>query len=322
LCGRHDSAGETDEPTLTDLESAEPEDAGSWRDWVQPELFDDELLATLDTESTVRRSSGSGEYAVSLPKPPVSIESDSDVDPRLDRSPEPSEPASSVRISATEYADLVAERTDGTEVTVSGEEGAELSEPSATDTDRRRREEVSATAFGKAVHKICELRPPEDRWDDVARQMFAAEDAGEFDAETMDRIRDHSRYGIEFVDGLVEESIVEQQYDELLVRAELDDGEVFGYVDHLLVTPSCYHVVDYKTGSVENGVEEAAREYVEQLKAYAVALMADDPARDVSVSLVFTEPRKEWNRRFDSAEIASVRDEIRSVLRSVSADSS
>jgi ATP-dependent helicase/nuclease subunit A len=357
LCGRHDSDGESEEPTLTDIEDADPEAAGSWRDWVQHELLDESVLESLDTEPSVHREFGEGSYTVSLPTPPVSLEVDEPDPPRVERSPAPSEPKTRIRLSATDYASLVNKRQDGadredgsTEQLVSANRLSDSAE-----VDRARREDVSATAFGKAVHKICELRPPEDRWRDVARQMFAAEDVGHdegttaedvghdegtaentgrdeettdegdasrFDQETFDKIRTHARYGIDFVDELADTLDVSRQYDELAVTADLDSGEVFGYVDHLLVTPSRYHIVDYKTGSVApDGVEAAGREYLEQMKPYAVAV-SEDSDRDVVISVVFTEREESWTVRLNSEELVQIRDEIEGELRRIGTDRS
>jgi len=64
------------------------------------------------------------------------------------------------------------------------------------------------------------------------------------------------------------------------VTAESDRGEIAGHIDHLLITPLAYHVVDCKTGGVtEEELDDDAAYYAKQMHAYAVALAQRDPAR-------------------------------------------
>lgn len=321
LSGRHDIDDESDTATLTGLESADPTEAKSWRDWVQPVLFDDDLLTTLDTAQSVERTTEHGSYVVSLPEPRVEVPSKNDeTGPRLEMSPDFPEPTRTPSVSATEYADRVTEPETGEHDTTVGDPIGMDSVADTETRDRQRPVDVSPSAFGKAVHKLCELRPPREKWASVARQEFAAEGAPSPDAETLDRIRDHAEYGTKFVDELTADADTVAQYDELFVRATVGSADVYGFIDHLLVTSTGYHVVDYKTGPVENGVEAAADEYLPQLRAYAAALSEHDPDSDVTLSLVFTDARASWQTTFTSDELDGVRASVAERLRRDSTD--
>jgi len=322
LSGRHDSDGGADEPTLTDLESADPTDADSWRDWVQPVLFDDDLLATLDTTQSVERTTDRGSYVVALPSSsPAEPTTPGETTPRLTMSPDPPEPEPTVSVSATEYADRVTGGETSAGATAPGDEsGVERSDTGHDDSDRSRPAEVSPTAFGTAVHTLCELRPPREQWTSVARQQFAAERTQPPDDETLHRIERHAEYGLSFTEELAADTDVIGQYDELFVTATVDGAELYGFVDHLLVTSTAYHVVDYKTGPVTDGVDAAAEQYRPQLRAYAAALHEHDPSRAVTVSLVFTDARESWRRPFEPDELDGVRAAITSELGTTPTD--
>jgi ATP-dependent helicase/nuclease subunit A len=99
------------------------------------------------------------------------------------------------------------------------------------------------------------------------------------------------------------------------VTAKFDRGEVVGYIDHLLVTPSTYHVIDYKTGDVsEDEVTDDVACYVERMHAYAVALAKQDPTRSVRISLVFTAIDADWTTELEPAEIESIEERTRTPL--------
>jgi ATP-dependent helicase/nuclease subunit A len=164
------------------------------------------------------------------------------------------------------------------------------------DTDDRDGEtdptRLPPTVFGEMVHRLCELRPPDERWNDVIEQVFEAEDTpGELTTADRERVVEHANRAIDFVDDRHAESDIIETYDELPVTAEFDTGEVSGVIDHLLVTPSQYHIIDYKTNDVEaSEVGERADYYRAQMEPYAIALHQQDPARGVTAWLFFTTP--------------------------------
>jgi len=201
-----------------------------------------------------------------------------------------------------------------------GDESARLQSGPESDADQEEStqavSDVESSIFGEMVHQLCELRPPEGRWSDIMRQTLAAEGtAVDLTPDLQARVRTHAQRGIEYIQRQADAADVDQRYDELYVTAEFDRGEVVGYIDHLLVTPSTYHIIDYKTGDVsEDEVADDAAYYVEQMHAYAVALAQQDATRSVRISLVFTAIDADWTTELEPAEIESIKEEIRTTL--------
>ena len=172
---------------------------------------------------------------------------------------------------------------------------------------------IDPKVFGEMVHRICELRPPESQWANLMEQTLVDEDA---DVELTDglhrRVSEHTQRGIEYVDEQASGSDVEQQYDELYVTAEFDQGEIAGYIDHLIVRPDAYQIVDYKTGAVAPEELEADAEYYQnQMKAYAIALHQQETDRSVRVSLVFTDIDEVWETEWSPTDIESMTETLR-----------
>ena len=331
LCGRHESAGDAEEPTLTDLVEPDVDSPSSWRDWVQPELLGESVLADLDEHTRRRYPYGDrGRYTVSLPTPPVaSEEATPTISPPVELSSAPTPPPVTFSVSATDYAtlrgaygelrfdettrtvsveDVYDERTDSPETrhaerASAGPEATASQRPQSSVGGTERA--VDASVFGELVHRLCELRPPESAWPDVITQTLADVDADtELTADLERRVRTHARRGIGYVDSLAESADEAVRYDELYVTARFDRGEVGGFVDHLLVTPTEYHVVDYKTGRVSPDELDADASYYEnQLKAYAAALHQQGTGRAVRASLVFTDVDEVWKTEWTESEL-------------------
>lgn len=107
--------------------------------------------------------------------------------------------------------------------------------------------------------------------------------------EEFDRLRNHAARAIDFIEGYEAELNIERVYDELSVTCRFDDGELTGDIDHLIVTPEAYHVVDYKTGAVSpETVEDKAAHLQKQLAVYAIALHQADGESAVHTTLCFT----------------------------------
>jgi len=333
LCGHHELAGDAEGPTLTNLAEADPESPSSWRDWVQPALLSEEVCSKLDTETITTQSYGDGSYQVSIPTSKVEREMErGEVDLTVELSPSPPERDISFRLSATDLAALLGgfgeiqvdeeariafvEKTDPSPDDRHGED--DLSEQDEEDEVARDTESVSGQAnidprvFGEIVHRICELRPPESQWRNLMEQTLVDEAA---DADLTDdlqrRVSDHAQRGIEYVNEQAAGNEVEQQYDELYVTAEFDQGEIAGYIDHLIVTPDTYHIVDYKTGAVEpEKINNDAEYYQNQLKAYAIALHQQETGRSVRASLVFTDIDEAWETEWNPADIKSMKESL------------
>lgn len=340
LSGLHESADDTSEPTFTDLVDADPEEAASWRDWVQPELLSEEVCAALDTTSQVEQQFGAGSYTVSLPTAPAELhESPTVQDPIVSRSEQPPAPPRSFQLSATDLAALRGDRgtlqletatqtlyvasdeldeptSDSPETSDTTAATSSAHSPSDTTESESAAESVSPRVFGEVVHRLCELRPPDDRWMGLIQQTLAEEGAQvTLTDELKRRVQTHARRGIEYVDTQAAAVEVEQQYDELYITAEFDRGEISGFIDHLIVTPDSYHIIDYKTGNVTPEELDTEAEYYEsQLQAYAVALHQQDSDRQVRASLVFTASDTAWETTWSPAEIQTISDQIQTAI--------
>jgi ATP-dependent helicase/nuclease subunit A len=316
LTGLHDLDG--DGESLTDIEDADPEEASSWRDWVQPELLDEATLEALEAADSVTGSIGEAPVTVSLPTPAVDWREGTDPpDLALERSPAPSRPDREFRLSPTDLASLVdghgSLRLDERTNTVLFEGEDEEYEDGGDGGPR----ELPSTAFGEAVHRLCELRPPEDRRGAVVEQVLEEKDV---DAELTDRAREvivrHAQRGSEYVDRLHADADILGAYDELYVTAEFEAGEISGYIDHLAVMPEAYHVVDYKTNYVTAAeVPDKAAYYRTQMEAYAIALHQQDPERVVTATLYFTEPDEYHEFEWSPAELGELEVRIERELR-------
>jgi ATP-dependent helicase/nuclease subunit A len=317
------------------LEEPDAESASSWRDWTQPELLPDDVCTELEETNHVQRSLGKGSYCVSLPTPKAELDQDTPQDePTVTLSPTPGLPEERFRLSATDLASLLGGygelRFDEKTQTAYVEDIEESpddrhGEEDLPDDEQRSEQEasgagsaegVSPRVFGEMVHRLCELRPPESQWADLMTQTLVDEGA-EVDLTTdlQRRVTQHARRGIEYVEAQAADTTVEQQYDELYVTAEFEQGEIAGYIDHLLITPGEYHIIDYKTGSVDRTeVDEDAEYYANQMKAYAVALHQQETGRNVRVSLVFTDIGEAWETSWTADELGTIKDSLHADL--------
>jgi ATP-dependent helicase/nuclease subunit A len=333
LSGLHEAAGETEEPTMTDLEEPDPESASSWRDWVQPELLTEDVCTALDSETHIQRMYGDGAYTVSLPTPPTEqVQPDPEIDPNVELSSRPPKPDVSFRFSATDLASLYGEygelqfNEDTGTIYVEEIDDSETSPESRNDeqdpttgeaeSDSRSTEETSIetdgvdpSVFGEMVHRLCELRPPETHWPHLMEQTLVDEGTTiSLSPELQNRVNTHAQRGIDYVDEQTTDVDVEHQYDELYVTAEFERGEISGFIDHLIITSDAYHIIDYKTGDVTPEELEADAEYHEnQMKAYAIALNQQETGRSVRVSLVFTTLDDAWEGEWSPDKIESIR---------------
>jgi ATP-dependent helicase/nuclease subunit A len=186
---------------------------------------------------------------------------------------------------------------------------ADVSQSEQADTETEIDDSVTPRVFGELVHRLCELRPPESQWADLMAQTLADEGAEvALTTDLQQRVRQHAQRGIDYVEQQARTNTVEQQYDELYVTAEFERGEIAGYIDHLLITPDEYHIIDYKTGSVDPAeVTADAEYYANQMKAYAIALHQQNSGRDIRASLVFTEVDEVWETTWTGDEIESIK---------------
>ncbi|WP_284014869.1 UvrD-helicase domain-containing protein [Halobaculum litoreum] len=168
--------------------------------------------------------------------------------------------------------------------------------------------DLPATAYGELLHRLCEVQPPDDRVHDFAREVLAGHDdpvvvdQGSLDdvLDAAARTADQARTRIDEVLAGVGEDVL-ARYDEYRLDVEIDGDDLGvdrvdlgGEIDHLAVTDDTYHVFDYKTDRAGSDdadalVEARMTHHEPQMLAYAAALRAADPTRNVVVQLVFTD---------------------------------
>lgn len=316
LSGLHDVDGDVEEPTCAEFAEPDPESASSWRDWIQPELLTETVCAELENDNHIQHSDGEREGAYTVSLPTSSVEGvwtgkESDLDVAVELSPQPPQPEVTFRLSATDLAKLLGGygelKLDEHTRTIYFEETDDSDAQADSGSNTTHGLDIDPAVFGEMVHRICELRPPEERWPDLMEQTLVDEGATtDLTAEVRNLVSEHAQRGINYVDAQTAGAEVEQQYNELYVTAELGQGEISGFIDHLILTPNTYHIIDYKTGSITP--EELAEEgeyYANQMKAYAVALNQQRTRRDVRVSLVFTTIDEAWEVEWSTGEIES-----------------
>jgi len=189
---------------------------------------------------------------------------------------------------------------------------------------------VPAAIYGHAVHRLCETRPPTGKRRRVIDQAIreqhdraAGASEATYPEAAYDAIEADADAAIAFLDDLHARLAVEHTHDEYYIELELDTGTVGGFIDHLVVTPAAYHIVDYKTDrkppgrEIDGFLRERAAHHRPQLVAYAAALAQQDPTRDVSATLYFTDVDEPFT--WEPAEFDDPRrdatDRIRSILR-------
>jgi len=318
LAGTH--GGEVSDTGDLELEAADPDDPSSWGDLVQPLLLDGDLSALVDAKTNrvtrtlpdeYQRDSAplKPQYTISLPPQSALIEEDAgspvpSIEAALDQ-PEQGPPA--YRLSPSQIADLVSDYADGHLVYDEATNTIHYETTGEANDGNDRAETAGAAAgaddattvvddeglligrvFGEAVHRICELEPPRSEWRAVIEDTVLAMDV---DHEITDadeaKVAEHASRAIAFVDD--HQTSGTRRYDELELTAELPGGELYGFIDCLLVDDCDYHIIDYKTGdhSPEDLAEKTAY-YQPQLDAYAAMLTATAPVDSITTTLYYT----------------------------------
>jgi len=245
-------------------------------------------------EGTTWRSTSSQQY------PPTDLEIDA---------PPSSEP--NVRLSATEFRDYVYEmRHDGASKPTTPDSG-----DAYDNTDAERVQSFDPRVLGDIVHKLCELRLPEEQWPETIRRL--APDPTAITDEIVAQIKAHAHAGLAELEQIQSTYPVEQRFDELQVTARFSAGRIIGDIDHLSITPTGYHVVDYKTsGLTGRSTETLAEYYLPQLRVYACALYQADPSLEsVDLRLVFTEEGKTEYIQLTPSEIEADIDHYETLLQ-------
>ncbi|MFC7212567.1 UvrD-helicase domain-containing protein [Saliphagus sp. GCM10025334] len=306
LCGTHDLSTDAGAETLTVGDADDFDEAKRWRDWVQPVLLEQEgLLRDAFHYGAATGQLGETRYTVRTPPRPVSWQAETDETdpvPEITRATIPdAEPA--IRISATALVQAVADHRHGT----SG----------SNDRSSSSAPGLEPTTFGTVVHRLAELRPPQDDWQAFTDRVsaIAGDEPTQADHEA---ILEHATDAISFVEDLEAAVELEAAYDEYAVTARLDEHKIVGDIDRLLVTPDRYHIVDYKTNDLSStSTSELATHYRPQLLSYALALMQHDPDREVRASLRFTDAGVAETSTWSPLDVDVVENELRSMFDSL-----
>lgn len=330
LTGQH----RADEAHPTGVEPPEPDEPSSMRDWVQPTIFGTAEQAVeswnqLATNGTVQRqleyeSNGErerGEIVVRVPPKPTTYMGEREpIEPETQRSPFAYDRPWEISLPASGLSRL----EDGTAtVTVDETERVirlEETDETGTDTGVGTASDMPASVFGEAVHRLCEVQPPRSQWEAFIEQVIQEQYSRGDDslepvlAADFTPIIAAAERGVAFLDSLHQGRTVEATYDEYPIELSIPNGTVRGYIDHLVVTPSAYHVVDYKTDRkraderISAFLQRRATHHEPQVIAYAAALKQADPARDVSVSLFFTDVNE--SHVWSASELTGVEQQI------------
>ncbi|MFW5949822.1 MAG: UvrD-helicase domain-containing protein [archaeon] len=311
LSGLHDVEA-TEDGRVELADANDGSEANCWRDWLQPVLLegDGSVVERLREADAVEASLSNSEYRVSRPSAPVSDwREEGETEARsFGVDIPPVETTSPPRvITASNYADLVADEGTGhfgPEGDADEEVGDDTEEVEGYGTGLR------ATTLGDIVHRICERRPPRDRWDGYARDVARQEGESVTDGD-LDRVLTYADRAVEFVDQYEASRSVTATFDELSVVVRFDDARIVGDVDHLVVTPDAYHVIDYKTNSLAGrDLEDLVDYYRPQLRAYAVALYQSDPGRAVRSVLYFTDGDQARVEEFSPEELGVLESDV------------
>ena len=322
LTGRH--TADDDEPT--GVTEPNPEDPSAMRDWVQLALFgtDDEATAswkTLEQDGRFTRTleyerdgTRRGAFTVRLPPESDSYTGGRDEHyPVRERSSYTDSRPWELRASPSDLTGLA----DGSKQWEQNSDTRRVRVVPTEETERETSDEhrgeragtesgesewASADVFGQAVHRLCEVRPPRNEWEQLINQVAAEKHRpGETATTTavpsaaLPDIETAAERAVEFVDELHDSVGPRATYDEFPVTLTRGQAELQGFIDHFVVTEESYYIIDYKTDrksddeTVDAFLDRRATHHEPQIKAYAAAVQEADPARIIKAALFFTD---------------------------------
>ncbi len=277
LCGTHKFDAVGDEPTLAS--ARDPDEAKAWRDWLQPVLLDDALVAAAVDGGETRTQLGEATYTVRLPgegvqwTPDESAETETEF-PRIDIPDRPVD-AGVTRVTATTLVEAAAESSETHSAT------------SAT-TDAAGESELPRNEFGTIVHRVLEFDASPTDWPTLVRRIAGINGFSVTD-ETVAEVIEHVDDASSFLEETAAEYPDAETHEELSVSVDVGALRVVGDIDHLRVTPDAYIITDYKTNRLtQQTPQDLAAHYRPQMMSYALALLQSDPDRDVIANLRFT----------------------------------
>jgi len=282
---------------LGSLETGDGEDPSNWYDLVGGCLWDDEVVSELaESGSAIAAVDTDHSLRIRLPKAGTELERSAESEsPELDLDVGDVSVEPEYSIAASYLGSLIEEGAPG-DVLVDHTGQYVSYQPSDNGSDGQgsgsEADWLPRNVFGDVVHKAIELGVDPD---DVSAIWALAEQFSEqhdvqqsrIGTDDISEIQRHLRSAIGYLDGVDGHSAVEEK----AVRADLEWGEVFGYIDRLVVSDQAFHIIDYKTNRItsKHTLENSERRYLWQLKAYAAALHQADPSRDIKATLLFTD---------------------------------
>ncbi|MBP1922863.1 ATP-dependent helicase/nuclease subunit A [Halorubrum alkaliphilum] len=342
LTGRHTA----DNDHETGITQPDPEEPFSYRDWIQPTLFgtDDDAITNwhhLETDGaftatlpyTLAGDTDHGTISVRLPPDTETYDRDPDPVPAsTTRSAYAYEQPWEFRLSASDLSRIptgnveLQLNNDTHRITASAvQPDSEEYEDDYPTTDARN---IPAAIYGHAVHRLCETQPPIEKRRHVIDQAIQeqhdrttgrAEDT--YPDSAYDAIETAADSAITYLDELHADLDVQHTYDEYYIELSLDTGTVSGFIDHLIVTPDAYHVIDYKTDRKppsqppDEFLKARAAHHRPQLQAYAAALTQQDPGREVTATLYFTDIETSHTYEYRSSNVlADTIQDLRTLL--------
>ncbi len=302
LCGTHKFDSVDDEPALASVR--DPDEAKTWRDWLQPILFDDdELLPAVIDDGEAQTQLGEATYTVRLPGgsvqwTPEKVEADSEF-PRIEIPDQP-QSEEQTRVTATQLVDAAEESADGQATS-----GTQRSSADGSDLPRNE--------FGTIVHRVLEFDAPRSEWPMLIRRIAGVNGFTVTD-ETIDAVMEHVDDATSFLDELAAAHPNTETHEELSVSVDVGSLRIVGDIDHLRVTPEAYIITDYKTNRLTRRTTgDMADHYRPQLMSYALALLQSDPSRAVVANLRFTTVGKTESFRWTSDDQEALVQELRSL---------
>lgn len=309
-----------DDGSVTLEEPNELADAKCWLDWVQPHLCpsDSDILDALTDTNQTQGTLDGVSYTIRVPPRPIERWHSSDTGtenpiPQIEVPP-PLATQTPTTMSATEFCKRIADAQGSSnyeDVFAFEPKGSGLRTADQSSTHGRL-DGLSPTTFGTIVHRLCERRRAKANWESIIRQLSAVENETPSEQDVQ-QVIEHTTRAIDYVDEVHASESVVSTHDELSVTADLDTQTLIGDIDHLVVTPDRYHVIDYKTNQLSTrSQEELAEYYWPQLMTYAVALHQNDPSKDVRLSLYFTERGDDVTRTYQHEKLPDLMQQLES----------
>jgi ATP-dependent helicase/nuclease subunit A len=313
------TAGSDDE-SIESLEIGDRDDPSNWYDMLAPELLSADVLGELATNRrAVVPDDGDHPVTVRLPRTSTEANTAETTDPiSLQPAVEEYEIEPEYDIAASYLGSLIEDDAPGDVVV--DHTGQYISyHPPEDDSESSygspsgESSSLPRNVFGDVVHKAVELGIASEDESTIRRlseQVAIQHDVNpdRLSESDVTAILRHVNSAVEYLDSLDWDGGV----DEKMVRAMLDSGQLYGYIDHISKMDDGYSVVDYKTNDISRSqLIDAKSDYYEwQMKAYAVSLHQSNPQMNVEATLLFTETDAQRSFHWSPGELEELETEL------------